>query len=305
MRQHGDDIGVFLAVCRAGSFVAASEPLRLSASAIAKAIARLESRLGIRLFLRTTRTLAVTPEGIIYRDVCLEARRDIELTEARLSSLAGEPAGRLRISLPPLLGAHVVAPALYRLCRQWPSLDLEISATPLPLDLINDGIDLAVRIGEPPIVTGLVARHVGIQRVTLCGSARYFRTRSVPKDIEGLFQHDLVAQSSGASPHPWLLRQSSGEIITLRPKARLMLDGSLLVSSAIRDGQGIGILPRWLVRDEIAAGDLIAVLDDQIAGHLPINVIWPASPVMLPRLRVAIDTVVECIRAQLRDGTLS
>lgn len=304
MHQQGDDIGVFLAVCKTSSFVAASERLRLSASAVAKAIARIEIRLGIRLFHRTTRTLRLTSEGAVYRDVCLAARKDIERTESALSSLAREPAGRLRISLPPLFGARVVAPALYQLCRQWPSLDLEISATASISDLINDGVDLAVRIGDLPDVAGLVARSVGIQRVALCGSASYFRTRAVPTEIEDLPEHDLIAQSSAGSPHSWMLRQTDGEVIALRPKPRLLLDGSLLTLSAIREGQGIGILPRWLVRDELTRGDMIAVLENRVAGHLPINVIWLASPVMLPRLRVAIDAIVSCIQARLVSGAL-
>lgn len=304
MHQQGDDIGVFLAVCAAGSFVAASGPLRLSASAVAKAVARLEARLGVRLFLRTTRRVELTLEGSIYRDACIEARRNIDLIEARLSGLAGEPSGRLRINLPPLLGARLVAPALYQLCRQWPSLDLEISVTATPLDLVSGGIDLAVRIGDPPNVSGVISKSIGTQRVALCASAAYLKNRPAPADINNLEHHDLIAQASGATTHPWLFKQPGGEIFALQPSSRLLMDGSLLVLSAVTNGEGIGLLPRWLVRDEIAKSELIEILPDRVAGHLPINVIWPASPVMLPRLRVAIDAVVDCIKTRLINGAL-
>jgi DNA-binding transcriptional LysR family regulator len=93
-------------------------------------------------------------------------------------------------------------------------------------------------------------------------------------------------------------------MVSWHPKARLVLDGSLLTHSAICGGQGLGLLPRWLVRDELASGRLVSLMDDRIAGHPPIHAIWPASPVMLPRLRVAIDAIVAVTRPLLKDGTL-
>lgn len=300
--QQGDDIGVFLAVCAAGSFVSASTRLALSASAVAKAISRLEGRLGVRLFQRTTRRLNLTPEGVVYRDVCVEARQNVERVETALFRLAREPAGRLRVSLPPLFGVHVVAPALYCLCRRWPEIDLDISTSVSAVDMAAACIDLAVRIGELPDVSGMVARPLGTQRVVLCASRAYAGDRGLPQTIEDLSDHEMIAQSSNGRPRPWHFRQSDGAIVSLLPKARILLDGSLLTLSAVRAGQGIGLLPHWLVRDEIASGELVVVLGRHVAGHLPVHAVWPASPVMLPRLRVAIDAIVDVARARLSDG---
>lgn len=297
--QHGDDIGVFLAVCTAGNFVMASQRLALSASAVAKAVSRLETRLGVRLFLRTTRRLRLTPEGTVYRDVCLEARREVEKVETTLSSLSRQPAGLIRISLPPLFGTHVVTPALYGLCHRWPALDLDISTSVAALDLIAADIDLAVRIGMLPDVNGLVSRQLGTQRVVLCASRDYVERRGLPADVDALAQHDVIAQSANRKPRPWQFRQPDGTLINWHPKARLLLDGSLLVLSAVNTGEGIGLLPYWLVCDEIADGELVAVLDDRIAGHLPVHAVWPMSPVMLPRLRVTIDAIAEVSRSRL------
>lgn len=302
--QSGDDIGVFLMVCEAGSFVATSLRLRLSASAVAKAIGRLESRLGIRLFQRTTRVLNLTAEGLVYRDVCLRARSEIERAEVAIAGLMHEPAGMLHVSLPPLFGAKIVAPALYALCREWPNLDFSLSTSTEPSNLLDGTTDLAVRIGEIPDVSGLTARSLGLQQIVLCGSPSYFETRPMPQSVADLDDHDVIAAPRQGKPAPWQFRSLDGEIVNWHPKARLVLDGSLLTHSAICDGQGLGLLPRWLVRDELVSGRLVSLMDDRIAGHLPIHAIWPASPVMLPRLRVAIDAIVAVTRPLLKDGTL-
>jgi DNA-binding transcriptional LysR family regulator len=302
--QSGDDIGVFLMVCEAGSFVAASLRLRLSASAVAKAIGRLESRLGIRLFQRTTRVLNLTAEGVVYRDVCLRARSEIVRAEVAIAGLAHEPAGMLHVSLPRLFGAKIVAPALYALCREWPNLDFSISTSTEPSNLLDGTTDLAVRIGEIPDVSGLTARSLGLQQIVLCGSPSYFETRTMPQSVADLDDHDVIAAPRQGKPAPWQFRSLDGEMVNWHPKARLVLDGCLLTHSAICDGQGLGLLPRWLVRDELVSGRLVSLMDDRIAGHLPIHAIWPASPVMLPRVRVAIDAIVAVTRPLLKDGTL-
>lgn len=303
--QSGDDIGAFLAVCEAGSFVAASVHLRLSASAVAKSVGRLENRLGIRLFQRTTRRLHLTAEGVIYRDVCQRARKEIERTEAAIAGLAHEPVGTLNVSLPPLFGARIVAPALYALSRQWVNLDFSISTSTEPSNLLDGTTDLAVRIGEVPDVSGLKARLLGYQRIVLCASKAYFEGRPVPQKIEDLADHTVIASPRNGKPAPWQFRGAENELQTWHPKARLLLDGSLLTFSAIVEGQGLGLLPRWLIRDELASGRLVSVLDDRVAGHLPIHVLWPASPLMLPRLRVAIDAIVHATRPLFMDGTLA
>lgn len=303
--QSGDDIGVFLAVCEAGSFVAASSRLRLSSSAVAKAVGRLESRLGIRLFQRTTRSLNLTAEGVVYRDVCQRARLEIERAEVAIAALTNEPAGTLNVSLPPLFGARIIAPALYALCQEWTNLDFNISTSTEPRNLADGTTDLAVRIGDMPDVTDLTARSLGVQRIVLCGTSSYFEGRSIPRDIDDLAEHQVIASPRQGKPAPWHFQSAEGEKITWQPRARLVLDGSLLTLSAINAGQGIGLVPRWLVRDELESGRLVAVMEDQIAGHLPIHVIWPASPVMLPRLRVAIDAIVRATRPLLSDGALA
>lgn len=148
-------------------------------------------------------------------------------------------------------------------------------------------------------------RPLGTQRVALCASRSYAEARGVPENIEGLSHHDVIAQSSNGRPRPWQVWQLDGALIDWRPKARLLLDGSPLILLAIMAGQDVGLLPLWLVCDDIASGELVVVLEDHVAGHLPVHAIWPMSSVMLPRLRVTIDALVDITRRRLGDGTLA
>lgn len=302
--QHrsGDDIGVFLTVCEAGSFASAAPRLALSPSAVAKAVARLEQRLSVRLFARTTRHLALTGEGATYRDVCRRSREDIEQAERALAALAREPAGPVRISLPPLLGARVVAPALFDLCRVWPHLTVDIATSTRPSTLMDDGVDLAVRIGDPGDLPGVTARALGMQRIVLCGSPDYIARRGMVVRVDDLPAHDLIATARHGTVTAWQVLGDHGERRSFRPETRLLLDGSLLTLAAIRAGHGLGQVPRWLVEEELADGRLIPVLEDRMVGHLPVHALWRSAPVMLPRLRVVIDAAAMAVRRGLRDA---
>lgn len=297
--QASGDIGVFLAVCQAGSFAAAAGNLALSPSAVAKGVARLEQRLQVRLFHRTTRRLSLTQEGAIYRDTCRDAWQDIARVEGTLAALATQPAGLVRVSLPPLMGARIIAPALYALCDRWPDLAFDMAVSTQASDLLGDGVDLAVRIGHLPDLSGIMARHLGWQEVMLCAAPEYAARHGLPDGIEQLADHVLIANGRGGMVLPWQCRNEAGDLVSFSPRARLVLDGSLLTLSAIRAGQGIGLLPSWLACEDVEQGALTPLMADRIAGHLPVHALWVSSPRMVPRLRVSIDAVSEVVTKAL------
>jgi DNA-binding transcriptional LysR family regulator len=295
-RQSGDDIAVFLAVCEAGSFAGAAVPLALTPSAVAKAVGRLEQRLGLRLFHRTTRRLTLTAEAALYRQACLEARQKIDRVEAELAALSSEPSGLVRVSLPPLLGTQIIAPALYALCERWPHLRFDIATSTRQADLPGDGVDLAVRVGTLPELPGLTARRLGVQKLALCAAPAYLAGKSQPRRIEDLANHALIAHAQGGRVVPWHFRSEQGDLRSFEPDARLLLDGSLLTLAAICAGQGLGLVPHWLVAGKIEHGELIPLLEDRIAGHRPVHALWITAPTILPRLRVTIDAIAEATR---------
>lgn len=295
-------IRVFLAVCDAGSFAKAADAVALSASAIAKTVARLEARLKVRLFDRTTRRLSLTPEGRTYQDACRRAIDGIDRVEASLAQAATTPSGTLRVSLPPLFGTQVIAPALHALCDRYPALNVDISLDIERVDLLARGVDLAVRIGELPDVAGLTARRLGMQEVVLCGATTYLEQHGEPSSQADLAAHALITTTHRGQPVPWQLLDDSARVQHWSPASRISTDSTLLTEAAVRAGRGLGLLPRWLVAEDLAADDLAGgrlrvLMPGRIAGHLPIHALWLTAPVMLPRLRVAIDAVVAAVAA--------
>ncbi|MEZ2293534.1 LysR family transcriptional regulator [Variovorax sp. RCC_210] len=300
-------IRVFLAVCDAGSFAKAADGLALSASAVAKTVARLEARLKVRLFDRTTRRLSLTPEGRTYQQACARAMGDIARVEASLAQAVATPSGTLRVSLPPLFGTEVIAPALHALCDRHPALNVDISLDTERIDLMARGVDLAVRIGELPDVAGLTARRLGLQEVVLCGAASYLARHGEPATQADLAAHALITTTHRGQPVPWQLLGDDGRVVPWSPASRISTDSTLLTLAAVRAGRGLGLLPRWLVQGDLAAGRLRVLMTgpgpgpglERIAGHLPVHALWLSAPVMLPRLRVAIDAVVAAVAAVL------
>lgn len=296
-------IRIFLAVCGAQSFAAAATQLHLSPSAVAKAIARLEARLGVRLFERTTRRLQMTQEGERYFSICRQSLDEIDRVEAELAATRTEPSGLVRISLPPLFGMSVITPALFALADAHPLLSFDITLKGEKVDFLAQQVHLAVRIGHLPDISGLTARRLGTQTIVLCASSSYLDRHGMPQSISDLSAHRLVATSSERGVVAWSIAGLDGGVETWTPPARLLLDGSALTLSAIKADRGIGLLPLWLAAPELASGALRQVMAGRIESHLPIHVVWPSTPMMLPRLRVTIDAIVAASRQSVISET--
>ncbi len=286
----GGSVRVFLAVCEHGGFARAADYLGLTPSAVAKAVARLEARLQVRLFERTTRRFIQTPEGAAYQVVCHEAVERIRQVERDLVLAASGPVGLVRVSLPPLLGAEVIAPALYELTAHYPRLDYDLTLNAEPVDLLDGAFDLAVRIGEAPDVAGVMGRVIGEQRLSLCASASYVARAGAPVSWRDLLNHDLIASARRGRIAPWRFNVDGAEVVW-DPPARLVLDGGVLSLAAIRAGRGIGLAPSWRVAKDIASGRLVSVLDGQVGGHRPVRLLWAQTSGLSPRMRVTMDAI--------------
>ncbi|WP_256258768.1 LysR family transcriptional regulator, partial [Burkholderia ubonensis] len=168
-----EGVAVFVQVVEAGSFALAAQRLDMTRSAVGKAVARLEKRLGARLLNRTTRSQSLTDDGQCYYDRCVRALAELDAAQADLDSGRHEPRGRLRVSVPLAFGHHCVAPILTELAHTYPHLQIDLSLTDRAVDLVEEGIDLAVRIGRLPDSTSLVARRIGTQYGSLGASPAY------------------------------------------------------------------------------------------------------------------------------------
>jgi len=285
-------IRAFVQAVQAGSFSTAALQLGLSKSTVGKAIARLEARLDVRLFHRTTRSLALTDEGHAFYANCVRALAELEAAEAAVASRLVKPSGRLRISLPPLLGSRWIMPVLLQLAEQHSTLEIEAEFTPRRVDFAEDGIDLAVRIGTLDAGANLAARHLGTQKLVVCATPAYFAAYGRPQSVAALAQHVCIGLLRNAKIDPWRFRNPAGGTQLVPIHSRLRIGHMDAIAVAMYGGHGIAQLPLWLVHDAIRAGTLEAVLIDEVDAGLPIHVAWPANHAMPLRLRVAIDALV-------------
>ncbi|MET0430803.1 MAG: LysR family transcriptional regulator, partial [Microvirga sp.] len=186
------DVPLLVAAVEAGSFAAAAQRLNLTRSAVGRSIARLERRLGVRLFHRTTRSLALTEDGQILFEHGRRALGEMQVATALLDSGRRDIAGRLRVSMPVLFGRVRIAPILVRLAETHPKLELDLNFSDRLVDVIEDGFDLVVRNGSLPNGPGLMARRIAYQHMRVCAAPRYLERAGLPRSLADLPNHHAV-----------------------------------------------------------------------------------------------------------------
>ncbi|MCB4804464.1 DNA-binding transcriptional LysR family regulator [Methylobacterium brachiatum] len=302
-------IRAFLQTAEAGSFTGAARQLGQSKSTIAKAVGRLEARLRTRLFLRTTRSLSLTDEGRLFRESCLRALAELERAEAgleaRLADRAADPVGRLRIAMPVLFGRECVMPILLALMERHRGLELEALFSNRPTHLIEDRIDLAVRIGALPDTLGLTTRRCGTQRSVTCAAPAYLDRRGMPEDLDALAAHDCIGILRDRRVEPWRFAVG-GRLMQVPVRARIRVGHVEAALLAARAGLGLVQVPLWLAQPllgeghlgeghpgqgHLGQGRLRPVLAAREPPGLPIHLVWPTDSLMTARLRLAIDAL--------------
>lgn len=291
VRDRFDGLQVFVEAVEAGGFAKAAERLSLSRSAVGKTIARLEERLGVRLFNRTTRTQCLTEDGQQYYERCLRAVEELRAAESLLESGRREVVGRLRVSLPILFGRHCAAPVLLAYARQHPKLELELRFDDRQVDLIADGVDLAIRNGALGNGTALRARRLVSQRKVLCAAPAYIAARGQPNSPADLAGHDTIVYWRNDYARSWQLPDASGALIDVPVASRLRFDDLEVIADAAVAGMGLAWLPHWLVRDRLRSGRLVALWSDRPSASMECYAIWPATQYLPLRSRLAIDAL--------------
>ncbi|HDX8359838.1 TPA: LysR family transcriptional regulator [Aeromonas hydrophila] len=281
-------LDLFASVVEAGSFAQAAERLHLTRSAVGKGIARLEQRLGVQLFHRTTRSQSLTEEGALFHRHCLRALEEVRLGEAALASNKLTLNGSLKVSMPVLFGQLCVAPLLLELAQAHPGLALSLSFSDRKVDLVEEGFDLVIRNGEPPDSLDLAARRLGEHGMTLCAAPAYLAERGEPMTLADLAQHEGIAYLRQGRVLAWQW-QLDGQWQSVRPTGRLQLDDLHVITQAAIAGFGLAWLPSWLARPHLERGELREVLGSLKGRSYPINALWPHSPHLPLKTRMAID----------------
>lgn len=291
------EIRNFVTVAQAGSFTAAAQMLGMTGSALSKSIMRLEARLGTKLLHRTTRRVSLTNDGDSYLCDCLNAMAILDEAESRLGSEQRLPAGRVRIDLPSAFGRRYILPALLELSKQHEQLDLSITFSDRTVDLMADGVDVAVRVGTLDDNVDLVARRLGAQHRVICGSPAYFQRRGTPHTQADLSQHACITGWPMTLRHSWLLKNSDGTTEPVEIPIRHEIGDCEAILAAALAGCGLAQMPTWLVDEHLESGALLSVLDDQAGDGVPIHAIWIKTRYIQPKLRVVIDELLRLAHA--------
>ncbi len=291
MSDRLNGVSVFVEAVEANSFSAAAQRLNLSRSAVGKTIARLEDRLGARLFHRTTRSQTLTEDGQAFYERCLRALEELRAGEAMLESGRKNVAGRLRVSMPVLFGRRCVAPILLKLAAEHPKLELDLNFTDSRVDVVEDGFDLAIRNGSLGEWPGLMTRRLAHQRMTVCASPDYLHIHGVPKTREELLDHHAILYARSGQVRSWLFPVEGGPDMEVLPRSRMRFDDLEMIADAGVAGLGLIWLPCWLVQERVRAGSLVRLFDNERRLSFDCHAVWPQTPHLPLRVRLAIDAL--------------
>lgn len=283
----------YVETLRTGSFTAAGERLGLTGSAVGKSVTRLEKKLGTKLLHRTTRSLTPTPEGQRYFDGWISILDEIESLEQGVVVGSVQVSGNLNIHLPAAFGRRHVIPLLLGLTKRYPKLDLAVDFSERRVNLVDEGVDLVVRIGTLEDDADLIARRLGSQRLVVCASPDYLQRKGTPRKVAELTEHDCIVGAQRSSQSAWLFQYPNGERFSQVVHGRYRFSDGDAMLSAVLEGMGVSQLPTWLINEHLATGALVTVLDEFSKAEMPIHAVWPRSRYLKPRLRVVIDTLLE------------
>jgi DNA-binding transcriptional LysR family regulator len=301
IREQLNGIATFVQAVESGSFALAAHRMRVTRSAVGKSIARLEHSLGVRLFHRTTRRLNLTEDGQAFYERCVRALAEIDAAEAALDNGRRAPVGRLRVSVPVLFGRHCVAPVLSKLAHQYGGLKVEISFSDHIVDLVEEGFDLAVRIGTLTDSASLAARRLGTERMGICAAPSYLAKYGHPDSLEQLQGHTAITYARGGQVFPWSVRDAYGNTTELRLDSRLQFDDLQAIADAAVAGVGLAWLPCWMMAPHIRSGELQLVFCGERLRAAEIHAVWPQTRHLPSKTRAAIDALVQQVPAILAD----
>jgi DNA-binding transcriptional LysR family regulator len=285
------EMKVFAAVIEAGSFTRATEVLGMSKAAVSRYVGELEERLGLRLLHRTTRKLSPTTEGEIFYARCRELLDNLDEAEAEITSRSGEATGLLKVNVPVTFGLMHLAPLWPAFLARHPKLAIDITLSDRVADLVEEGFDAAVRIGQLSAST-LISRKLASTRLVLCASPEYLQRRGAPSRPDELLQHDVISYSLFSTGENWTFTGPDGEVsVKVAPRVRTN-SGDTCRAAALQH-QGIILQPTFIVGADLAQGLLREIMPGYRSAELGIHAVYPSRKFVSPKVRLLIDFLVE------------
>jgi len=280
---------------QAGSFSEAARQIGLPTSTVSTRISRLEKRLGVTLLQRTTRRLSLTEAGAVYYQHAAQGLSYLLEAEAAIDEARQQPQGKLKVTAPADLGDSLLANLILRAQREFPELEMELLLTDRYIDLVAEGVDVAIRTGDLRD-SSLIAKSLGIIHWELFASKDYLKSAApleVPQDIHA--HHCLQFTPMGRDA--WTLSNEYSHI-TIPLPARTMANSIGVVKSMAENGQGIALLPAFVCKHGLISGDLLRVLPDWQGRADPVHLVYPKQRFMPPKLRAFLDLAQDELRPQ-------
>ena len=287
-------IRVFSRVAEAGSFSAVARELGTTQPTISKQVAMLEDHLGTRLVNRTTRNLTLTEDGKGYYEHCRHILQAVEEADGAVGRRQATPSDLIRVGCPVAFGRLHIAPRMRRFLDRYPELRVELVMSDQFGDLVEQGIDVTVRIGDLADAS-LVARFLGVTRRVTVGSPEYFARMGEPRTPHDLARHNCLVYTQLSTGNEWHFDGPSG-LIKVRVTGSFLADNSEAIRAAVIAGISIGVAPIWSLRDEIARGEVRIVLADWEPKRLPIHALYPSRRFVSSKVRAFIDFLAEEFR---------
>lgn len=287
---------VFVRVAQLGSFSTTAAQLGMSKSTVSKHISALEERLGVRLLNRTTRRLSLTEYGEVYRDHCLRILQEVAEADDDMDRFAAEPRGRLKINAPMSFGMMHLSPLLPGFLEAYPSVDVDLILNDRRVDLIDEGFDLAVRIGVLDD-SNLIARKLASGTFVCAASPDYLKRRRIPQHPDELRSHNCLRYTLSRNSNEWRF-EKAGEVRQVAVSGRVTgNNGDVLRQTAIM-GHGIVYQPLFLMADALATGQLVRLFEDWSTNNVDIFAVYPESRHVSAKLRVFIDHLVQGLKGR-------
>lgn len=284
-------MSLFAHVVDAGSFTAAAELTQIPKSTISRRIANLEKSLSAHLLERTTRKLRLTEVGSIYYQHCRRMIEEAESAEISVSQLIGKPKGTLRINTSVTIGQHLLGPLLAEFLLAYPEIDIQLLTTNRLVHLIDEGYDLAIRVGALAD-SSLISKYLGSTRLKCYASLGYLDEMGEPKVPEHLIKHRCISMSNNLQTMSWQLEESKkNKIIDIPIKNKVIVYDFTILRELVIQNTGIGMLPKYLVKNEPYSSGVQMILPSWSSPNIELHAIYPSRKGMTPKLRVFLDFI--------------
>lgn len=286
---------MFVAVMETGSFTAAAQRLGTSSGQASKLVSRLESELGVRLLNRTTRAVAATEAGQAYFDRLRPLLDEFENLDASVRDASHAPRGRLRLTAPLTFGAIGLVPALNAFAARFDGIELDVSFSDRLVNLVDEGFDLAVRVGWPG-ESSLIARKLCDARILVVAAPDYLARRGPPLTLQDVADHDCIIDTNYREPGRWPFRDAKGAPVSVAVAGRIRYSNAQACLSAAEAGLGLACVPGFVAGAAIRAGRVRQVLGGHEPDPYPVHALYPHSRHLAGKLRVLVDFLVEHYR---------